>query len=362
LSIDHGSVTTKEIELAIIERGFKENYVKPMKPKYRLAKRVAIIGSGPSGLAAAQELNKKGINVTVFEKDYEPGGLLRLGIPDYKIEKDIIDRRIKLLKAEGIEFICNTEVGVDLAIDELQEKYDAICLANGFTVPRAIDVDGKELKGIYFALDYLKQQNLLNAGMPLEEELINAKDKNVLIIGGGDTGADCLGIAIRQGAQSIHQIEILSKPPKERSVKTPWPYWPHMLRKNTAHEEGGKRSWDTLTQSFKGKEVIESVICSEVNWESIDGQMNMTIKEKSDYEIKADLVIIAAGFIDTKNYGMYETLGIKFGERNNIMTENHMTSVEGIFATGDLKNGPSLICKAISDGREASINIYNYLK
>lgn len=362
LSIDHGSVTTKEIELSIIERGFQENYVKPIKPKYRLDINVAVIGSGPSGLAVAQELNKKGIQVTVFEKDYEPGGLLRLGIPDYKIEKKIINRRINLLKKEGIEFVCNTEIGVDLPIEKLQEDYDAICLANGFTVPRTIDVDGKNLKGIYFALDYLKQQNLLNAGKPLNEELINAKDKNVLIIGGGDTGADCLGIGIRQGAQSIHQIEILSKPPEERSSKSPWPYWPYMLRKNTAHEEGGKRSWDTLTQSFKGDKSIESVVCSEVNWEYIDGQMKMTIKENSDYEIKADLVIIAAGFIDTKNYEMYKTLGIEFGERNSILTENHMTSVDGIFAAGDLKNGPSLICKAISDGREASKSIYNYIK
>lgn len=362
LSIDHGSVTTKEIELSIIERGFQKKYVKPQKPKFRVGKNVAVIGSGPSGLAVAQELNKKGVNVTIYEKDYEPGGLLRLGIPDYKIEKSIIDRRINLLKDEGIEFICNTEIGVDLGIDELQEDYDAICLANGFTVPREINAPGNELKGIHFALDYLKQQNLLNAGMSLEDELIDAKDKNVLIIGGGDTGADCLGIAIRQGAQSIHQIEILSQPPKERSSKTPWPYWPYMLRKNTAHEEGGERSWDTLTQSFKGTEAIESVICSEVNWESIDGQMKMTIKEDSDYEIDADLVIIAAGFIDTKNYEMYETLGIEFGKKNNILTENHMTTVDGIFATGDLKNGPSLICKAISDGREASKKIYNYLK
>jgi len=362
LSIDHGSVTTKEIELSIIERGFKENYVKPIKPKFRVDKKVAVIGSGPSGLAVAQELNKKGVNVTVYEKDYEPGGLLRLGIPDYKIEKSIIDRRIDLLKEEGIKFICNTEIGVDLAIEELQENYDGICLANGFTVPREINAPGNQLKGIYFALDYLKQQNLINAGIPLENELINAKDKNVLIIGGGDTGADCLGIAIRQGAKSIHQIEILSEPPKERSSKTPWPYWPYMLRKNTAHEEGGQRSWDTLTQRFKGNESIESVVCSQVSWESINGQMKMTVKENSEYEMDSDLVIVAAGFIDTKNYEMYETLGLTFGEKNSIITENHMTNVEGIFATGDLKNGPSLICKAISDGREASKSIYNYLK
>ncbi len=362
LIIDHCSVKTKDNELSIIERGFEKNYVKAMKPKFRMGKSVAVIGSGPSGLAVAQELNKKGVNVTVYEKDYEPGGLLRLGIPDYKIEKSIIDRRINLLKEEGIEFICNTEIGVDIEIQELLESFDGICLANGFTVPREIKAEGNELKGIHFALDYLKQQNLLNAGKDLEDDLINAKDKNVLIIGGGDTGADCLGIAIRQGAKSIHQIEILSKPPQERSSKTPWPYWPYMLRKNTAHGEGGERSWDTLTQGFKGEDHIKSVICSKVKWQSIDGKMNMTIEEDSNYKIDADLVIIAAGFIDTKNYEMYETLGVEFGKRNSILTEKHMTNVEGIFATGDLKNGPSLICKAISDGREASKTIYNYLK
>jgi len=362
LNIDHGSVTTKEIELAIIERGFEKKYLKPIKPKYRIGKSVAVIGSGPSGLAVAQELNKKGVNVTVYEKDYEPGGLLRLGIPDYKIEKNIIDRRINLLKKEGIGFICNTEIGVDIEIHKLIESFDAICLANGFTVPREIKAEGNELKGIHFALDYLKQQNLFNAGKALKNDPINAKDKNVLIIGGGDTGADCLGIAIRQGAKSIHQIEILSKPPKERSSKTPWPYWPYMLRKNTAHEEGGERSWDSLTQSFKGEDHIKSVTCSKVKWETVDGQMNMTVEEDSNYEINADLVIIAAGFIDTKNYDMYETLGLEFSKRNSILTKNYMTNVDGIFAAGDLKNGPSLICKAISDGREASKSIYNYLK
>lgn len=362
LGMDHGSVTTKEIELSIIEKGFKENYVKPIVPKFRINKKVAVIGSGPSGLAVAQELNKRGVDVTVYEKDYEPGGLLRLGIPDYKIEKRIVDRRINLLKSEGIKFSCNTEIGVDIEINELADSYDAICLANGFTVPREINAAGNDLKGIYFALDYLKQQNLINAEMPLEKELITAKNKNVLIIGGGDTGADCLGIAIRQGAKSIHQIEILSKPPKNRSSKTPWPYWPHILRKNTAHEEGGIRSWDTLTESFKGSEKIESVVCSKVNWEEKDGKMNMTIEEDSKYEIDADLVIIAAGFIDTKNYKMYEILELEFGNRNNILTNNYMTNVDGIFAAGDIKNGPSLICKAISDGRNASKYIYDYLK
>lgn len=359
LEIDYGSVTTKSIELKVIEEAFKRGLVTPQLPTYRKNMNVAIIGSGPSGLAAAHDLNKKGINVTVYEKDNRIGGLLTLGIPDYKLEEKIIDRRVEVLKEEGIQFKVGVEVGEDISLEALQKEYDAVCLATGFTVPREIQAKGNTLSGIHFALEYLMQQNRIDSGEKLnKEQRITAKDKDVLIIGGGDTGADCLGTAIRQGANSVKQIEIMPKPPKERSDKTPWPYWPHMLRKNTAHEEGGERDWNVLTTKFIGQQSVTKVSCQKVEW---DQKRNMNIIPYSDYEIKADLVIIAAGFVSSEQKEYLKNLGLKFTKRNQIQTKDHMTSVDGVFAAGDLKNGPSLICKAIDDGKKAADNIMEYL-
>lgn len=362
LSINGESVITREIELAIIEKGFKEGYVKPITPEYRLDKKVAIIGSGPSGLAVAEELNKKGVNVSIYEKSSKAGGLLRLGIPDYKIEKHIVDRRIELMKKAGIKFECNVEIGTDISIDELKSEYDSICICAGFTEPRKINASGNDLNGIHFALDYLKQQNYVNDFIEIKEKNINAKDKNVLIIGGGDTGADCAGIAIRQGAKSVHQIEIMEKPPSKRNAYTPWPYFPNVLRKNTSDEEGTMRSWEILTSEFLGDNKVKEVKCNKVKWIENNGKKEMEVIEEKEFNIVVDLVIIAAGFVNIENPTIYENLGINFTHRNVINTKNNQTNIEGVFASGDIKNGPSLICKAISDGRKASKEIIKYLK
>lgn len=359
LEMDYGSVMTKTIELSVIEEAFKKGLVKPQIPTYRKDKSVAVIGSGPSGLAVAQDLNKKGINVVVYEKSDTIGGLLSLGIPDYKLEKKIIDRRVNLLKKEGITFKKGVTVGKDLKIKKLKDKFDAVCLATGFTVPRSIDADGNGLEGIYFALEYLKQQNKIDNGEKiLSDKRITAKGKNVLIIGGGDTGADCLGTAIRQGAKKVKQIEIMSKPPKKRSEGTPWPYWPHKLRTNSAHKEGGKCQWNVLTSQFIGDKKVKEVLCKKVNWNKA---REMKVIEESDYIIKADLVIIAAGFISNDLKEKLKLAAVEFDRKNLVRTKNHMTTVEGVFATGDLIKGPSLICRAIADGKDAAKDILKFL-
>jgi len=366
LGINQEPTTNREIELSIIENGFKKGWIKPLPPKMRTGRRVAVIGSGPAGLAVAQQLNRGGHNVTVFERAENIGGILALGIPDYKLEKWVLKRRIDQLIEEGIEFKVKTNVGVDISVEALKSKFDAICLAGGSTVPRDLDVRGRNLKGIHFAMDYLTQQNLVNQGKQInEEERIDASGKNVVIIGGGDTGADCLGVAIRQGAKQVYQLELMPKPPKKRTEKMPWPVWPMILRTNTSHEEGGVREWSVATKYFSGEgDRVKKIHCVRLEWvEGKDGLRKIKEIEGSEFEIDADIVLFAMGFLHPEHKNMLEKFGVEYNQSGNVKTdENHMTSITGVFSAGDMRTGQSLVCKAISDGRMAAEAIDKYLK
>lgn len=366
LGINQDPTTNREIELSIIEKGFKEGWVKALPPKIRSGRKVAVIGSGPAGLTAAQQLNRSGHEVTVFERSESIGGILVLGIPDYKLEKWVLSRRIEQLMVEGVVFKTNTNVGVDISIDALKSKYDGICLAGGSTVPRNLNVKGRDFKGIHYAMDYLTQQTLVNQGKEIEkEERIDATGKNVVIIGGGDTGADCLGVAIRQGAKEVYQLELMPKPPSKRTEKMPWPSWPMTLKTNTAHEEGGTREWSVGTKYFSGKNgLVKKIHCVKLKWsEDDDGKRKMTEIQGSQFEIEADLILFAMGFLHPEHSDMLCKFGVEIDGRGNVKTdEKHMTNVTGVFAAGDMRTGQSLVCKAISDGRMVAEAMDNYLK
>lgn len=366
LGINQEPTTNREIELSIIEKGFTEGWVKPLPPRMRTGRKVAVVGSGPSGLAAAQQLSRAGHDVTVFERSENIGGILALGIPDYKLEKWVLQRRIDQLIEEGIVFKTNTNVGVDISVEALKSKFDAICLTGGSTIPRDLDVEGRSLKGIHFAMEYLTQQNLVNQGKEIpEEERISAGGKNVVIIGGGDTGADCLGVAIRQGAKQVCQFEVMPQPPKSRTEKMPWPSWPMILRTNTSHEEGGERRWSIATKYFSGENGrVKKVVCVELKWiEDENGNKRMEEIEGSEFVLDADLVIFAMGFLHPEQGTMLNKLGVEFDNRGNVKTDaNHMTGIAGVFAAGDMRTGQSLVCKAIADGRAAAEAIDKYLK
>ncbi|MEO0293306.1 MAG: glutamate synthase subunit beta [candidate division WOR-3 bacterium] len=366
LSINDEAVTIRENELAIIEYSFKSGLVKAKPPLKRTGKKIAIVGSGPAGLAAAHQLNKVGHQVVVFERDQKIGGILRYGIPDFKLEKHILDRRLKLMEKEGIEFKVNTFVGVDIDSEKLLKDFDAICLAIGSRVPRDLKIKGRELQGIHFAMDYLIQSNKKVSGEKIPpEKIIDAKNKEVVIIGGGDTGADCVGVAKRQGAKSIIQIEILEKPPACRTTNDPWPFYPSILKNSSSHEEGCERLWSVLTKEFIGKEgYVEKLHCVRVEFKKTDKMNCPIMKEipKSDFEIKADLVILSIGFLHPEHRGLVEDLKLELTERGNIKTdENFMTTREGVFAAGDMHRGQSLVVWAISEGRRVAHNIDKYL-
>jgi glutamate synthase (NADPH/NADH) small chain len=360
LGINQPPVTIKQIEKSIIERGFEEGWIRPEAPRHRSGKKVAVVGSGPAGLAAAQQLCRAGHAVTVYEKADRIGGLLRYGIPNFKLEKHIIDRRIEQMEAEGVQFVPNAHVGHNVAVEELQRDFDAIVLAGGSEQPRDLTVPGRELRGIHFAMEFLPQQNRRCEGDELEaEQEILATGKRAIIIGGGDTGADCLGTCHRQMARSVHQFEIMPKPPDERSPQTPWPLWPMQLRTEAAHEEGGIRDWSIATASFSGdgdgnvKQLHAVRVGPPPKFEPIAG---------TEFTVDADLVLIAMGFLGPVRSGMIEQFGIALDARGNVATdENSMSTVPGVFAAGDMRRGQSLVVWAISEGRKTAACVDRYL-
>ena len=360
LGIDQPPVSIKLIERSVVERAWDEGWIRPEPPENNTGKRVAVVGSGPSGMAAAQQLRRAGHSVTVYEKNDRIGGLLRYGIPNFKLEKHVIDRRAQQMRAEGVTFVTNAHVGVNVPIEALTGHYDAILLAGGSEHPRDLNIPGRELKGIHFAMEFLPQQNRRCEGDLLDPASeISAAGKRVLIIGGGDTGADCLGTSLRQGAKSVHQFEIMPKPPATRSSSTPWPLWPLQLRTESSHEEGGLRDWSINSVKFTGdengrvKQLHAVRVGAPPKFEAIHG---------SEFTLDFDLVLLAMGFLGPIRSGMIEQLGVALDPRGNVATTDYRTSVDGIFAAGDMRRGQSLVVWAISEGRKAAAAVDSYLE
>ncbi len=365
LGINEPPVSIKWIERTIIDHAFREGWIKPEPPEVKTGKRVAIVGSGPAGLAAAQQLARVGHSVTVFEKADRVGGLLRYGIPDFKMQKDLIDRRIEQMTAEGVRFQTRAHVGGNVPVEDLRKEFDAILLAGGAEQPRDLRVPGRELKGIHFAMDFLPQQNKRVAGDPdvvvdptRWKEPILATGKRVVIIGGGDTGADCLGTCIRQKAKSVTQLEIMPKPPEQRSERTPWPMWPYQLRVETSHEEGGVREWSVATTKFTGDEEGNVKLLHAVR---VGPPPEFRPVPGSEFTIECDLVLLAMGFTGPVRNGMVERLGLELDKRGNVKAEDHHSSVRGVFAAGDMRRGQSLVVYAIAEGRQAARAIDQWL-
>lgn len=359
LGINLPPVSIKLIEKSIVERAWDEGWIHPEPPEHNTGKRVAVIGSGPSGLAAAQQLRRAGHSVTVYEKNDRIGGLLRYGIPNFKLEKYVIERRIAQMRAEGVTFQTNSHVGVNVPVDTLTEHNDAILLCGGAEQPRDLNIPGRELKGIHFAMEFLPQQNRRNEGDEIDPRAaISAKGKRVLIIGGGDTGADCLGTSHRQGAKSVHQFEIMPKPPGERAPSTPWPLWPLQLRTESAHEEGGLRDWSINSLHFSGD---ENGNVKQLHATRVGPPPRFETIEASEFTLDVDLVLLAMGFLGPVRNGMIEQLGVALDARGNVATTNYMSSVDGVFAAGDMRRGQSLVVWAISEGRKAAAAVDQYL-
>jgi len=358
-------VTIRLIEREVIEGGFKEGWVKPIIPEQRSGKKVAVIGSGPAGLAAAEELNKAGHLVTVYEKDLKPGGILRYGIPDFKLDKSIVDRRVRLMKESGISFENNVAIGEEISGSFLTKRYDAICLTGGAREPRDLNVPGRDLKGIHLALDYLIQQNQRVAREKVTGPQILAKGKHVAVIGGGDTGSDCVGTANRQGAKSVTQLEILPKPPDKRPESTPWPAWPLILRTSSSHKEGCARKWSVSTVAFEGTAgKLKGLTGTKVKWKADkpNGRPHPEPVPKTEFKLKCDLVLLAMGFTGPEDNVLFKQLGVKRDRRGGIVTDdNFMTSRKGVFTAGDMNTGATLVVRTINQGRMAAERLNKYL-
>lgn len=365
LGINQPPVNIKHIELQIIERGFQEGWVVPEIPSIKTGKRVAIVGSGPAGMAAAQQMARAGHDVVLMERADRIGGLLRYGIPDFKMEKWTIDRRMEQMAKEGVVFETGVDVGLDLSVRYLQRSFDAVIITAGATVARELDVPGRDLKGVHLAMEFLTQQNKFNAGDILNGEHITAKDKNVIVIGGGDTGSDCVGTSIRQGARSVTQIELLPKPPQSRIPRNPWPEWPNIFRTSSSHQEGCERDWSIMTTAFEGKNGhVNKLQGVKLDWtQDENGKWKMREKSGTNFKLDADLVLLAMGFLYVEPGPLVKDYGLKTDQRGNIIVDqNMMTSERGVFAAGDTVLGASLVVRAIYQGRQAAAGANVFLE
>lgn len=369
LNLTNEPVTIKSIECAIVDKGFENGWIKPEVAQIRTGKRVAVVGSGPAGMAAAQQLARAGHDVVLFEKESRIGGLMRFGIPDFKLDKSLLDRRMRQMSAEGVEFRTNTCVGVDISTDELLKAYDAVALTGGSEKPRDLPIEGRDLNGVYFAMDYLKANTKWVQGIHGRENVISAEGKHVVVIGGGDTGSDCIGTSTRNGALSVTQLEIMPKPPEQEDKLMVWPEWPNKFRTSTSQEEGAVRKFSVSTKKFidDGNGNVKAILCVEVEWKKDEnGQWQLHEVEGSEFELKADIVTLAMGFVHPVHENMIENLGVELDARGNVKGDTegekaYYTSLDKVFAAGDMRRGQSLVVWAIREGRQCARSIDQYL-
>ena len=369
LNLEDMPVTIKTIECSIVDKAWEEGWIKPDIPEHRTGKRVAVVGSGPAGMACAQQLARAGHDVVLYEKESRIGGLIRFGIPDFKLDKSVIDRRMRQMAAEGVQFKTNIHIGKDIPASKLLEEFDAVALTGGSEKPRDLPVPGRELNGVYFAMDFLKANTKWVQGVHDEENVISAKDKHVVVIGGGDTGSDCIGTSNRHGAATVTQIEIMPRPPEKEDKGTVWPDWPNKMRTSTSQEEGCERIWQVATKAFHddGNGNVKALTCVEVSWDRDEkGNWQMSEVEGSEFELKADLVALAMGFVHPVHEGMIEELGVELDARGNVRGETegdnaYHTSLDKVFSAGDMRRGQSLVVWAIREGRQCAHAIDQYL-